>query len=117
MAGVDASPQSKTFIPDSIMVYMRVSFKASALNLESCPTEIRISVGSFPVFSLSQMIKPLVRALASSLPRVLGSPGTPSKDTPLISDPFCNFFSSKAMITPDRRLYMRLIFYNPKTPP
>ena len=43
MAGVDASPQSKTLTPASIIVYTRVSFKASALILESYPTEILIS--------------------------------------------------------------------------
>ena len=88
MAGVDARPQSKTVIPASIRVYIKVSFKASALSLESCPTDTLMSAVCLPVFSWSQRMKPLVKALASLEPRVISSPGTPSMDTPLMSEPF-----------------------------
>ena len=90
MAGVEAKPQSTTLAPASAAPFMKAPLMALPERRQSIPTAI---VGfSTPIVFLNQQTNDLPIVMITSSVRLTFSPSIPSRATPLMSDPFCNFF-------------------------
>ena len=89
MAGVEARPQSTTLAPASVAPFTKALLMLLPERRQSVPTAI-VGASSPEVF-LSQQTNALPIVSTTSCVRFTCSPSMPSRATPLMSEPFCNF--------------------------
>ena len=106
IAGVEASPQSKTFTPFATNALITAVLSFFAVILESCP--IAIFKIFFCSFFSRKMTNPAAIRLTASSVKFTVSPATPSTAIPRTSLPFCSLSISFSLskVQPSPRIFL-----------